>query len=255
MTAGEIRCRFLILRALRWLPTGMVMPVLVLLLQDRGLTVGEIGLVMAAQGVVVMLLELPTGGLADTLGRRVVLLAAAAVEVASLAVLIVADTIPLLVGAFALQGVYRALESGPLDAWYVDAVQSVDPGADIERAMGASGAVLGVALAVGTMAGSGLVALDPIAAVSPLVVPLLVALGLRGVELVCIARLMVEPFRPPAPRPVRGIPGMVATQSSDGSEQPRTGGVDCRRAAVGCRHDRLRDLYPATSRGGHRRCR
>lgn len=209
MTAGEIRRRFLILRALRWLPTGLTMPVLVLLLLDRGLTVGQIGLVMAAQGIVVMLLELPTGGLADTLGRRVVLLAAAGFDLASLSLLVVADTLPLLVGVFALQGIYRALESGPLDAWYVDAAQAVDPDADIEGAMAASGVVLGVALAVGTVAGSGLVVLDPIPALNPLVVPLLVAMILRAVELVSIWQLMVEPGRPRATQVVRGLPAVV----------------------------------------------
>ncbi|MDF2733224.1 MAG: major facilitator superfamily 1, partial [Desertimonas sp.] len=49
------------------------MPVLVLLLRDRGLTIGQIGVVVAAQGFVVMLFELPTGALADVHGRRIVL--------------------------------------------------------------------------------------------------------------------------------------------------------------------------------------
>jgi MFS family permease len=181
----------------------------VLLLLDRGLTAGQIGLVLAAQGIVVMLLELPTGGLADSVGRRVVLLAAAAFDMASLSLLVVATTMPLLVAVFALQGIYRALESGPLDAWYVDAAQAVEPNADIEAAMGASGAVLGAALAVGTVAGSALVALDPIAAVNPLIVPLLVALVLRGVELVTVSQLMVEPLRRQGRRPVRRVPAVV----------------------------------------------
>lgn len=209
MTAADVRRRFLVLRALRWLPTGLTIPVMVLLLLDRGLTVGQIGLVSAAQGVVVMLLELPTGGLADTLGRRAVLLAAALFDLASLALLVVADTMPLLVTVFALQGVYRALESGPLDAWYVDAAQAAEPDADIEGALGASGAVIGVALGVGMVTSSGLVALDPFPRINTLVVPLLAALVLRALDLVSISRLMIEPARPHARGLLGGLPTIV----------------------------------------------
>ena len=185
------------------------MPVLVLLLRDRGLTIGQIGVVVAAQGFVVMLFELPTGALADVHGRRIVLLAAACFDIASLSLLVVADTVPLLVAVFALQGVYRALESGPLDAWYVDAALAVEPDADIEGAIGVAGAVVGAALATGTVAGSGLVAWDPIAGVNPLVVPLLVALVLRGVEIASISRLMVEPHRPQAQASARSTVAVV----------------------------------------------
>ncbi len=61
----------------------------------------------------------------------------------------------------------------------------------------------------GTVAGSGLVAWDPIAGVNPLVVPLLVALVLRGVEIASISRLMVEPHRPPAQPSARSTVAVV----------------------------------------------
>lgn len=193
----QARRRFLVLRALRWLPTGLLVPVLVLLLLQRGLSLGEVGLVMAAQGLVVLLLELPTGGLADALGRRPVLLVGTAVQAAATGLLIVADTLPLLITVFALQGIYRALESGPLDAWYVDAAQTVDADADIEAGLSAGGVALGTALAVGTLTSGALVALAPIPTIDPLVVPLIVAVALRAVELAALWTLMEE-VRPPA---------------------------------------------------------
>ena len=58
------------LTALRWLPVGLTTPVMVLLASSRGLSPVEIGLAFTAHGVVIVLLELPTGGLADSLGRR-----------------------------------------------------------------------------------------------------------------------------------------------------------------------------------------
>jgi len=44
-------------------------------MQDRGLTLAQVGMVSATQSIVVLLLELPTGGLADAVGRRPVLAA------------------------------------------------------------------------------------------------------------------------------------------------------------------------------------
>lgn len=206
------RRRFLLLRGLRWLPTGLLIPVLVLLLLERGLTLGQIGLVTAAQGLVVMLLELPTGALADALGRRRVLLGAISAEAAAVALLVVADSLPALVIVFALQGVYRALDSGPLDAWYVDTAQAADPDADIERGLARGAVVLGLAISAGSLASGGLVALGPVAGVDALVLPLLVSLVLELVHFSAVALLMTEtrPVRVAAARgALRSTPAVI----------------------------------------------
>jgi MFS family permease len=202
LDAPGARRRFLLLRGLRWLPTGLLIPVLVLLLLERGLTLGQIGLVTAAQGLVVMLLELPAGALADALGRRRVLLGAISAEAAAVALLIVADSLPALVIVFALQGVYRALDSGPLEAWYVDTAQAADPHADIERGLARGSVVLGLAISAGALASGGLVALGPVAGLDALVLPLLASLVLELVHLAAVALLMTEtrPVRPVAAR-------------------------------------------------------
>ena len=195
MTARSARRRFLLLTVLRWLPVGLYLPVLVLLLTDRGLSLAQIGLVTAAQGVLVLLLELPTGGLADALGRRPLLITATLVNLVSTALLLVAGTVPLLLLVFALQGVYRALDSGPLEAWYVDTALAADPQADIEAGLGSGSAALGISIAAGSLASGGLVALDLLPAVSPLTVPLLVSLAVMATLLVAQALLLVEPDR------------------------------------------------------------
>lgn len=196
MTSADIRRRYLVLVAMRWLPSGLLVPVIILLMLDRGLTLGQIGLATAAQGVVILLLELPTGGLADALGRRNVLLIASGFELLSVVLLIVADSLFAFAVVFALQGVYRALESGPLAAWYVDAAQQVDPEADIERGLAHAGVAVGGSIATGTLLASGLVALDPLPYVAALVTPLLLALALRLVEVIAIWKLMIDDDRP-----------------------------------------------------------
>lgn len=190
--ATRLRWRYFVLLALRWLPAGLVVPVLVLLPLERGLSLGQLGLAAAAQGIVVILLELPTGGLADTLGRRPVLLIAGIVNMVSLAVFSVADVLPMLAIFFALQGVYRALDSGPLESWYVDALLDIDPEAPLERGLGGGAVVMGVAIGTGALASSALVTLDPFTAVTPLAIPVYIALALVAVEVMAVALLVRE---------------------------------------------------------------
>lgn len=225
MSARTIRRRFLLLRALRWFPTGLRIPITLLLLTERGFSLGQIGLAMAAQGVLVLVLELPTGGLADALGRRPVVLIATVIELVSVLLLIFAFSLPLLVVVWALQGVYRALESGPLDAWYVDAALAADPDADIERGLSAGGAVIGGAIAGGALVAGGLVALDPWPAIEALAVPLLVSAVLRCVEIGALAALMTEPRAPMGRTAIRASVVAVPAVVRDAVTMVRRSGV------------------------------
>jgi predicted MFS family arabinose efflux permease len=195
LDVGAARRRYLLLIALRWLPTGLLIPVTVLLALSRGLTLTEIGLVFAIQGLVVLALELPTGGLSDALGRRPVLILASIVGLVSLGLLYVADSVALFAASTFLQGVYRALDSGPLEAWFVDATLAADPDVGIEKGLSSGSMVASVAIALGALAAGALVALDPVGSVPALALPLLVALVLGIVNLVAIVALMREaPF-------------------------------------------------------------
>jgi MFS family permease len=192
LTARSALRRFLVLTVLRWLPVGLLIPVLIVLGLDRGLTLSQLGLAAAVQGFVVFGLELPTGGLADSIGRRRVLLVAMAISIASTAVLLVAHSFAAFVVAFALQGIYRALDSGPLEAWYVDAALAADPEAPIDRGMAGQGTAAGLSIATGALAGGGLVALDPLAAVDALLVPVGLSLVVQVVALIVAAFAMRE---------------------------------------------------------------
>ncbi|HSK25755.1 MAG TPA: MFS transporter [Jiangellales bacterium] len=204
MTALDARRatrRYLTLTALRWLPSGLLLPVFVLLPLERGLTLPQVGLAFAVQGLVVLALELPTGGLADSLGRRPVLVLAAAAQVLSLLLFVTATSMTAFTVAFAVQGVYRALDSGPLEAWYVDAVLAADPRARLERGLSAGGTALGLAVAAGALVSGGLVALDPVPDLLPAVaVPAVVAAGLALLNLAAVAVLLT----PGSPRGRRG---------------------------------------------------
>ena len=205
LEARTIRRRYLALIGLRWLPTGLLIPIMVLLALSRGLSLTEIGIVFSLQGLVVLFLELPTGGLADALGRRPTLLLASTVGLVSLGLLAVADSVGVFAAAAILQGVYRALDSGPLESWYVDATLAADPDAAIERGLSTGASVLSVAIAIGALLSGALVAWHPVASISALTLPLVAALGLGIVNLAAIALLMAEV------RVARGIDAVAAS--------------------------------------------
>jgi len=205
LTPRQVRRRYLVLHGLRWLPIGLMIPVTILLMLERGLSLPQVGVAAAAQGLVVLALELPTGGLADALGRKPVLILAAATNLASLTMLTFADSFGLLLAFWALQGVYRALDSGPLESWYVDAALAADPHADLERGLSHGGTVLGLVIAAGALLSGGLVAVGPIGGVSALTLPVLVAVALEAVGLVAIILLLVEV------RPARGVAALRAS--------------------------------------------
>ncbi|MER7417473.1 MFS transporter [Micromonospora peucetia] len=192
LSVSQVRRRFLVLYGLRWLPTGLMVPVMILLMQERGLTLTQIGLVFTAQGVLVLALELPTGGFADALGRRPILVTAWLVNLTALALFAVADSFALFFLVWALQGVFRALDSGPMESWYVDATLAADPKAAYEPGLGHAGTVTGVTIGAGALIGGGLVALGPIGPVSALTVPVLVAFVFQAVALVALLVLLVE---------------------------------------------------------------
>jgi MFS family permease len=183
---AQLRRHFVLLSFLRWFGVGAMIPTTVILFQSRGLSLAQIGLAAAVQSVVVLLLELPTGGLADTLGARRVLLLACVFDLAALALVLRADTFLLIVLAWGVMGIFRALDSGPLEAWYVDRALALDPEADIERGIAHGGAAISAAIAGGSLVAALLVT------VGPLALPVVFALVLRVVDMAAVARFVTD---------------------------------------------------------------
>lgn len=195
MTAADLRSirrRFSLLLALRFVPTGLLITVFVLLLRDRGLTLAEIGIGTAAQGLVMLFLELPSGGLADALGRKPVLVLAGCFSLAATGLLLVADSVLLLAAVCSLQGVFRALDSGPLEAWFIDASLAADADVDIERGLARQNIVICSSIGLGAMLGGIIAATDGFLGIDALVAPLVLGLVVQVVGLVAVIALMDE---------------------------------------------------------------
>lgn len=207
---------FLTLTLTRWFPVGLVVGVMTLWPLERGLTVPEALSATSLVGLTVFLLELPTSGFADAFGRRPVYLAAGVVCVTSGVVFYTATAWWQFAVAAVLTGVFRALDSGPLEAWFVDTVHLSEPDAEVDGALAHAGTALGSAMALGAVISGGLVWWHPVAAQSALLLPGVLYVGLSVVHLGVVALIMREPVthldrsgRGRALASVREAPGVV----------------------------------------------
>ena len=140
-------------QTLHWFATGLMVPVVALLQLEKGLDLFQIGLTVAVYSGTVMALELPTGGLADSVGRRRVYLYSLAVKTGAIVVVLFARSfLPVLIGFFAM-GVARALSSGTMDAWFVDEFIRIDPKGDLQRAIAVVGIFIPIGLGLGSVFG------------------------------------------------------------------------------------------------------
>lgn len=94
----------------------------ILYLRDRGFSLGEIGLAEAVFHLAPIVLELPSGSLADLLGRKWSLVVGALLIAASSALLLAADSLWLLLPSMFLSGASYAFRSGATQAFLYDAL-------------------------------------------------------------------------------------------------------------------------------------
>ena len=200
-TLRAIQRRYALLVFLFWFSTALPMALFILLAQARGMGLAQLGLLMATYSATVFLLEVPTGGLADAWGRRRVALLGEFVTLAGWTLFLFSFTFPMFLVAFVLNGIGRALASGTLDAWFVDSLHAVEPGADLHGPLSRAGAITLAALGLGTVCGGVIARLfaflppDGTATLTPSAAPGLVALPLRLVLMLAIFFLVREPQR------------------------------------------------------------
>jgi MFS transporter, DHA1 family, quinolone resistance protein len=131
----------------------MFTPVMVLLLLDQGLGLVEVGTVLALYSGTVILLELPTGGLADAIGRKKVYLMALCVSMAAVTIIVFGHDLLFFSIGFVVYGVSRALSSGSIDAWFVDEFKREHPGGNLQKALGKANTFIPLGLAFGALVG------------------------------------------------------------------------------------------------------
>jgi len=140
-------------QTIHWFIVGLMIPVIALFQMEKGLNLFQIGINMALYSAAVILFELPTGGLSDTLGRKKVYLISLAVNLSAGVVLVLAKNFFTLAGGIFLIGLGRALSTGSLDAWFVDEFNKIEPKGNLQSALATVGIFIPLGLALGTLSG------------------------------------------------------------------------------------------------------
>ncbi len=213
--------RYALVVTLNWLAASVPSALTVLYAESRGLSLAQIGLYGAVYSLTVALLDIPTGGLADTVGRkRVALTGYALATLAKLALLLATSLTTFLLYAV-LWGVARALGSGALDAWFVSAARRLDPDVALQPRLARINTLELLALGIGPLVGAGLAAwlgttAPPLpASWSPMTVVVAVSLALHALTLLVAWRVIHDPTHPHAPlrgalsAALRGLPAAV----------------------------------------------
>lgn len=157
MTSKRIIRTYLVLAGLYTLATSIIWGVNTLFLLEAGLTIFQVFLANAVFTASMAVFEIPTGVLADTLGRRVsFLLSLATLCVGTLGYVGAAY----LGGGILLFGLMSAIlglgytfYSGAMEAWLVDALKDTGYGGKLDSVFARGSIVSGVSMLVGTVGG------------------------------------------------------------------------------------------------------
>jgi MFS family permease len=132
---------------------GLLFPVLILLVLDKGLSLFEAGTIMAIYSGTAVLMELPTGGLADSIGRKKVYMISLLVHIIGvLSFLVSFNYLTVALAAF-FMGLGRALSSGSIDAWFVDEFKAAAPGGNLQKALAKANICIPIGLGLGSLIG------------------------------------------------------------------------------------------------------
>lgn len=188
----QLQSRYLVVLSLRWLPLGLLLPIFVVLMLDAGLSLAAVGAALALQSVTALLLEVPAGVAADRWGQRLVLLAGSAIRVAGFITLTQASSFEAFAMAWALEGAARALDSGCLDAWYVNEVGPSRSSDAVARTFSLGGTVIGLSVASGSALTALIGVLTQQSGGNTLVLPVVAALIVQSAHFLSVTSLIHE---------------------------------------------------------------
>ncbi|HEX6947335.1 MAG TPA: MFS transporter [Acidimicrobiia bacterium] len=157
MTSRRIVTTYLVLTSLQTLAASFIWGVNTLFLLDAGLSLTEAFVANAAFTAGMVIFEVPTGVVADTMGRRTsFILGAVTLLISTLAYLglwQIQGGIILWILVSALIGLGFTFFTGATEAWLVDALDATGFKGGVDRVFGKGQIVMGAAMLVGTVSG------------------------------------------------------------------------------------------------------
>lgn len=209
MDAARVVRSYYVLSGLYTLAASLIWGVNTLFLLDAGLSIGEVFIANAVFSAGMVLFEVPTGVVADTLGRRVSYLLSVAVLAVTTGLYLLVWAVEGGVVAFSAVSMFMGLGftffSGALEAWMVDALDAAG-GGDLDHVFARGQQVTGAAMLVGTVGGG---FLGQVSLGIPFGVRMVLLLALIGLA----SPMMVEQGFRPRPLTMRAFPREMADQA------------------------------------------
>lgn len=110
--------------------------VFTLFLLSKGLTMEQFFLAMAAGGIASILAEVPTGSFADRVSRKWSLVISTVLHIPLTYAMLVSDSFPVLLVAFAFGGISAAFKSGADEAMLYDSLKALGKEEDYKKTIG-----------------------------------------------------------------------------------------------------------------------
>lgn len=139
--------------------TGMLSPLLTLLLLDKGIGLAAVPLAVGLYSAVAVIFEVPSGMAADCWGRKNCFLVSQALLLPGLGLLALGQGMAVVLAAMAFQGLVRAFSSGSLDALVVEEFLLKNGAGALPKCTARISALTSIGLAMGCLAGGGVYAL------------------------------------------------------------------------------------------------
>lgn len=105
---------------------GLIVPVLSLALMDKGATLSNISVIMGIYSLTVVVSELPTGILADLIGRKKIFCISLFISLIGFLIILVGNGMLVLCIGIIMYGLSRALSSGSFESMFIDSYIDVN---------------------------------------------------------------------------------------------------------------------------------
>jgi len=162
--ARRLANRYFAYTGIYTLAASVIWGINTLFLLGAGLSITEVFIANAAFSVGTVLFEVPTGVVADTIGRRASFLLSLVVLATSTLLYVALSGAGAGVVAFSLVSVLLGLGytfySGAMEAWVVDGIRARDYSGDLDRVFARSQIISGIAILIGTVGGGFLGQID-----------------------------------------------------------------------------------------------
>ena len=126
---------------------------IIYLIDERGLSLTEVGVIESFFWLTVIIAEVPTGAIADRFGRRISLALGAIMFAVSTVIFAIADGFPLLLGSYLVMGIGMTLYSGAGDALLFDTLRVLGRTREYEHHAGRSHGLFFAAMVLATAVG------------------------------------------------------------------------------------------------------